>query len=134
MSLLIAGLTLVLAACGGPGPGVQHDEAFDKALDTLFDEGGTKDLRSMVSGDWDTAHVFPMETATEEHVAQQVGRPVDLPGGITAGGGSVLVFTRSGEIVRAVSVNVAFVEGTFPPSTVVSRDEERGGMRLTEPS
>jgi hypothetical protein len=128
--LLSCALVALLAGCGLNlgGVSVEFDEALEEELRTLVRaDGAVKPLVELLPGDWDTVHIV-LGPTTRERIEREVGRPVELSGNGVYGDtymqdGNLLVFTKSGEIVRMVSTGqLPFFRPAFslrtPPCTV----------------
>jgi hypothetical protein len=142
---LVLSLTLValLAGCGLNlgGVSVKFDEALEAELRTLArTDGATKPLVGLLPGDWDTVHIL-FGPDTKEGIEREIGRPVELSGSGVYGDsymqdGNLLVFLKSGEIVRMVSTGQLAVlpTGVFPPDATLHSAEGSISIRNSDGS
>lgn len=138
--LLSFTLAALVAGCGLNlgGASVEFDDALETELRTLArTDGATKPLAELFPGDWDTVHVV-LGPKTEERIENEIGQPVKLNGDGTYGDafmqdGNLLVFMKSGEIVRMVSTGQLAVvpTGVFTSDAIMHSGD--GSIRILNP-
>ncbi|TQJ04214.1 hypothetical protein FB471_3997 [Amycolatopsis cihanbeyliensis] len=132
--LSLLAVAALLAACGGDeGVELREDRQLEAELRQLRQAGEAAPLRQFVPGDWDHVYSFA-EPVTREFVVEQVGRPVDM-GDTFTGPGNMLVFTKSGDVQDAVSVEVNLFDGSYGPGVrVIADPPNTGRLQLNDGS
>jgi|GEM_PF-4797727 hypothetical protein len=132
---LLAALVVlpVVAACEEEGQpmALRSDKDLDAGIAELRDTGGSAPLRTLTSFDWDAVYCY-YEGATADEVNGAVGTTVLKPGSRLMVSGALAVFTRGGEVVRALVIpELTFTPGRQPAGTGVVVEK---GVRLVNPS
>lgn len=133
--LLAALIAVTFAACsmfGGGGADIEQDSDLEAALRAMNAEREGGVLADHTDFEWDMLHVFG-EAAAREDIEAAVGEPV-ISGDFYYDQGSLLVFTRGGEVVRAISLVPDFLVADPQVWTPDVRLEPQGSgaLRLVE--
>ncbi|MGH4022145.1 MAG: hypothetical protein ACRDT0_23510 [Pseudonocardiaceae bacterium] len=117
---------------------MEFDEALEAELRTLVRaDGATKPLVELLPGDWDTVHIL-LGPSTRERIEREIARPVELSGAGVYGDtylqeGNLLVFIKSGEIVRMVSTGQLAVLPTGVFTSDATLHSTEGSIRVRNP-
>lgn len=87
---------------GSGGSAVEHDEELASTVVAMSKQGETRQLSELTDFEWDKVYLYS-EGAHAKDVAEDVGSDV-LSDEYYYDAGNLLVFTRDGELERAVSV------------------------------
>lgn len=103
-ALAVICLTLFVTSCSSQRQGTPLEENTQLAaqLQELRKAGGSRPLKELVPGDWDTVYIFPDEGITRGYVQKQVGQPIDMPKLLSYQ--NIAIFMKNSEVVRALNI------------------------------
>ncbi|MFC6015422.1 hypothetical protein ACFP2T_04320 [Plantactinospora solaniradicis] len=123
----------VVAACEKESQTMtpQSDKDLDAKLADLRNSGGSAPLRTLTSFEWDAVYCY-YEGATADEINGDVGTTVIKPGSRLMVTGALAVFTKGGEVTKAVVIpELVFTPGKQPAGTEVLVEK---GLTLTTPA
>lgn len=103
-ALVVIFLTLFVASCFSQPEGIplEEDTQLASQLQELRSTGGSRSLKELVPGDWNTVYIFPDDGITRDYVEAQVGRSIDMPK--LPSYQNIAIFMKNSEIFRAVNI------------------------------